>query len=89
MLFLSGSEKNQRKNRLMGANKGQAHACPLLDFFSLWFFVFKRKEGTERKKTGYFVMTVPALPASASTALSSEVMIARRPGLDEANFMAA
>ena len=37
----------------------------------------------------YRVMTVPALPASASTALSSEVMIARRPSLEEANFMAA
>lgn len=35
------------------------------------------------------VMTVPALPESASTALSSEVMIARRPALEAANFMAA
>lgn len=49
----------------------------------LFLFLFSAR------KKDYFWITVPAFPLSASTALSSEVMIARRPGLLPANLTAA
>jgi len=52
-------------------------------------FFFASPSRKKKKEDGYLTMTVPAAPVRASTALSSEVMMALRPALLLANMTAA